>query len=50
MRANLSATGRNYYDAITLLEELGFECKEDNDSTLCLNNDKRMAFRINKLR
>ena len=49
MRTNLYATGRNYYDAITLLEELGFVCENGNDDSIqCLHNEKRMVFNISK--
>lgn len=48
MRTNLYATGRNYYDAITLLEELGCVCIEDKDGVQCLHDKKRMVFNISK--
>ena len=38
------------WDVVVLLEELGFDCKEDQkNSVMCLNNRKRIAFRISKV-
>jgi len=52
MRTSLFAYGRDYSDTIILLEELGFNCKENssNTSAMCLNYDKRIAFRVNQLK
>lgn len=51
MKSNIFARGRDYYDAVTLFEELGFVCKENPTATsaMCLNYDERMAFRVNQL-
>jgi len=51
MRVNLFARGREYFDTIILLEELGFVCKENSTTTsaMCLNYDTRMAFRVNQM-
>ena len=48
MRTNLLASGRDYYDAITLLEELGCVCTEDKNGVQCLHDKKRMVFNITK--
>lgn len=40
-------TRKELFDSVVRLEELGFECKEDEkDSLMCLHPSKRIAFRI----
>lgn len=51
MKTSLFAEGNEYFDTIVLLEELGFVCKANHidTSAMCLNYDKRIAFRVNQL-
>jgi len=51
MRTNVFAEGNEYLDTIALLEELGFVCKDNttDTSTICINYDSEMIFRVNQL-
>lgn len=51
MRVNLFARGREYYDTLILLNELGFVCKENDTDTsaMCLHYGERIAFRVNQM-
>lgn len=51
MRVNLFAQGDEFLDTISILEELGFFCKENptDTSAICLNYDEHMVLRLNQL-